>query len=302
LPSFLLLFFCSCKEGKGPGAVQPPAPEPATLEYYSGQSAITDPGQYAYLYDSLPESVAELCRVTQRLLLHPFHTERYGVELTEQRRKEVRLREVEDILHRAIELDERMLIENREPQKRVTGHCRDYAVLLCSFLRYKGIPARVRVGFATYFGTELHQSHWICEYWSQNRKKWITVDAQLDDIQSRYYKIDFDPLDVPAGKFLCAGQEYKLVSNKSDVSNHINAYDGEDFLHVIRRSLIQDLAALNKMEVEVWDVIDLMEIDEDQNSETLNLLDRIAEMTASQRDRLPELRSLYENHSELQIH
>ena len=291
-----LLFPASCKKQKNPNTPQPNYVGPATLEWYQQQSVMTDPGRYAHLYDALPESVTELCRVVQGLLLHVFHTERYGVTLTDQRKKEVRLRKVEDILQRAMELDNRPLIEPRDPGDRVISHCRDYAVLLCSFLRHKAVPSRVRAGFATYF-EELHQSHWICEYWSEDGKRWVTADAQLDAIQSKYYKIDFDPLDVPAGKFLYAGQEYELArkNRKVDTDNL------EDGFYAIRRSLIQDLAALNKVEVEVWDVTDFMGVDERRNSEAASLLRRIVELTTSPYERLPELRALYENHSELQI-
>ncbi|MBN2313444.1 MAG: transglutaminase domain-containing protein [Sedimentisphaerales bacterium] len=257
---------------------------------------MTDPGKYAHLYEGLPEDVSELCRVVQGLLLHVFHTHRYGVTLTEQRKKEVRLREVELILQRALELDEKPLIEPREPEKRVISHCRDYAVLLCSFLRYKAIPARVRAGFATYFEV-LHQSHWICEYWCEGRKKWVIVDAQLDAIQAKHYGIDFDPLDVPAGKFLYAGQEYELIQKKGDSK----AEDYQNWLYEAKRSLIQDFAALNKVEVEVWDITDFMNIEIQRNSEIALLFRHTAELTASPYDRLFELRALYENHIELQI-
>jgi len=157
------------------------------------------------------------------------------------------------------------------------------------FLRGKGIPARTIVGYATYFDPYLHQGHWLCEYWDQESSKWVKVDAQLDDIQKRYYEIDFDTLDVPADKFLYAGEEYKLVHKNSD-----------DF-NFVKRTLIQDLAALNKIEAEVWDITSFMENDERQDSETLNLLRQIAEITTSRHDCLPEIRAMYENHSELQI-
>jgi len=74
-----------------------------------------------------------------------------------------------------------------------------------------------------------------------------------------------------------------------------------DDLFAVKRSLIQDLAALNKIEVEVWDTTSFMDIDEHQNIEASNLLHQIAEITISPRDRLPELQAIYENHSELQI-
>jgi hypothetical protein len=283
-----LLLLPSCKKRNQANAPQSLEPSPATLAYYSEQSVITDPGKYAYLYDTLPETIPELCRTVQGLLLHVFHTHRYGVTLTEKRKKEVRLREVEVLLERAMELAEQPLVQPRDPENRVISHCRDYAVLLCSFLRHKKIPARARTGFATYFNPFLSQCHWICEYWCRDKKEWIQVDSQLDDIQSKHYGIDFDPLNVPAGKFLYAGTEYAMTHWKSE-----HFYD-------IKRTLIQDLAALNKMEVEVFDVTCFMDVGETQDRETTKLLNRIAKITTSSSDRLVEIRTIYENHSELQ--
>ncbi|MHC4536508.1 MAG: transglutaminase-like domain-containing protein [Planctomycetota bacterium] len=291
---FVLLFLFlvllpSCKKGKDANVTGSLNPELATLEFYKVHSVITNPGRYADLYEALPDTILQLCQVVQGLLLHEFHTSRYGVNLPEQRKKESRLREVENILRRAMELAEKPLIQPREPENRVISNCRDYAVLMCSFLRGKGIPARVRVGFATYFDPYLHQGHWICEYWDLENSKWVQVDAQLDDIQKRHYEIDFDTLDVPSGKFLYAGEEYRLVhKNSDDISFE-------------KRSLIQDLAALNKIEAELWDITSFMDNDESQNSETSDLLRRIVEITTSRRDCLHEIRTIYETHSELQI-
>lgn len=61
------------------------------------------------------------------------------------------------------------------------------------------------------------------------------------------------------------------------------------------------LAALNKIEVEVFDVTNFMDIDEIQDSETSKLFNRIAQITTSPRDCLSELRAIYENHSELHV-
>jgi excinuclease ABC subunit A len=284
----VVLIVPSCEKGKDANVEQSHSPEPETLEYYKGHSVVTNPGRYVDLYEALPESIPELCQVVQGLLMHEFHTNRYGVSLPEQRKKESRLREVEKIIQRAMELAEKPLIEPREPEHRVISNCRDYAVLMCSFLRDKEIPARVRVGYATYFDP-LHQGHWICEYWDLEKVRWVQVDAQLDDVQKRHYEIDFDTLNVPAGKFLYAGEEFRIEDKNS-----------EDF-DFVKRTLIQDLAALNKIEAELWDKASFMDIDESQNSETSNLLHRIVDITTSRRDCLPEVRTMYENHSELQI-
>ena len=75
----------------------------------------------------------------------------------------------------------------------------------------------------------------------------------------------------------------------------------ESGIDFVKRTVIQDLAALNKIEAELWDKAGIMDIDESQNSETSNLFHRIVEITTSRRGCLPEIRAMYENHSELQI-
>jgi len=40
------------------------------LEYYCQQSVITDPGEFARLYNDLPDDIAELYLVAQRLIVH----------------------------------------------------------------------------------------------------------------------------------------------------------------------------------------------------------------------------------------
>lgn len=65
--------------------------------------------------------------------------------------------------------------------------CRDYSLLLVSFLRYRGFEARMRAGFANYFESELtYEDHWLVEYYDTATKRWIKIDAQIDDIQKLF--------------------------------------------------------------------------------------------------------------------
>jgi len=86
---------------------------------------MTNPGKYSYLYDELPETVPKLCKTVQGLLLHVFHTDRYGVSLTEERKKEIHLRKVEDMLKCLIDLQGLSLIQPRDPNERLISHCRE---------------------------------------------------------------------------------------------------------------------------------------------------------------------------------
>ncbi len=102
------------------------------------------------------------------------------------------------------------MTEARPPEKKLLCNCRTFAVLLTSMLRYQNIPARTRGGFATYtWGRGKGENHWICEYWKDSSHRWVQVDAQLDAAQRQLMGIDFDPLDVPAGKFMAAGAAWQ---------------------------------------------------------------------------------------------
>lgn len=172
----LMLFQLSCQtSGKGAkmNLGNREASLDAMLEYYTVQDIMTDPGEYAYLYKDLPSDVSELCQVIQGVVIHIFWANSYGVELSEERKKEVQMRKVEDILKRIIELDDRPITFERDPNKRVVGNCRDYLVFFCSVLRHRGIPARARCGFGTYFTPGLYVDHWICEYWNTSEKRWV---------------------------------------------------------------------------------------------------------------------------------
>lgn len=270
------------------------------LRYYSSQSVMTDPGKYVQLYDDLPNDIPELCQVVQGLLIHVYHAQRYGVTLSSERKEEVDIRRVEEILERIVELDNSSLARPREPRNRVVGNCRDFTVLICSFLRHNGIPARARSGFRTYFTPGFYEDHWICEYWSQSRKRWIQVDAQLDSIQKRDFALDFDSLDLPKGKFLYAGTVYRLcMEGEIDPDKcGINDLSG---LWFVRGNLIRDLMALNKMEVLPWDETELMDEQKHPHREISALIETIIDLTTSHEDRLSEIRMIYQKHPGLRM-
>ncbi|MCP4753776.1 MAG: hypothetical protein GY866_23070 [Proteobacteria bacterium] len=75
------------------------------LDFYACQGFISDPGDYASLFDELPTDVPDLCRIVQGILIHMHWLERYGVRLTGQRKQESELRFVHKQLHAIKEKD-----------------------------------------------------------------------------------------------------------------------------------------------------------------------------------------------------
>jgi len=69
----------------------------------------------------------------------------------------------------------------------------------------------------------------------------------------------------------------------------------------LRGNVIRDLTALNKIEVEPWDVAELMDQENNPIYENSKLFNTIAELTTSTYDRLAELQAIYQKHVSLQM-
>jgi hypothetical protein len=272
-------------------------PPTAESAFYASQSVITDPGEHVVMYADLPSEVSGLCKVVQGNLIHVFHAFRHGVNLTEEQKKDAGIRRVEEMLGRIGATDSRPLRFTREPDRRLVANCRGFAVLLTSLLRHRGIPARARCGFAGYFsipGSGWYDDHWVCQYWNAKEGRWAWVDPQVDDLQRQAFHIDFDTCDMPAGKFLAAGEAWMMAqAGKIDPERcGIGELHG---LWFIRDNVARDFMALNKLELLPWDGTQFMIARQhgDMNAAEKSLLDRLAALSAAPDASFAELRDLY---------
>ena len=145
-------------------------------ELYSRHDALTDPGVLAGLYDDLPDGLSALRDIVSYLIVHVSWAARYGISPDTPMPRDTQ--PVSDRLKLIQAMFPGPLGVDRSPEKRASGGCRDDSLMLCSILRQRSIPARVRCGFATYFGVGPFEDHWICECWSAEARRWIRVDAQ----------------------------------------------------------------------------------------------------------------------------
>ncbi|MEA4884903.1 MAG: transglutaminase-like domain-containing protein [Clostridia bacterium] len=271
------------------------------LEYFAAPGLMTSTGSHAALFERLPSEIGSLCRVVQGLMLHVFWLERYGAQLPKSRLDEVQLRSVVTKLARMGELDPRPLTEARTLDKRLVGNCRDFSLMLTAMLRYQGIPARARCGFARYFLADHYEDHWVCEYWNAALLRWVLVDPQLDDLQCNVLAVEFDPLDVPRDQFLVGGQAWRLCRAGLADADKFGIFDMHG-LSFIRGDFIRDVASLNKMELLPWDCWGLAETrDEDLSAADLALLDQAAELTCGDVPEWELVRQLYESDERLRV-
>ena len=270
------------------------------LTYFSHFGKITDPDPYADLYTGLPSGIPSLVQVVQGLIVHVFWAERYGLRLTGERQAEVQLRSMERRLERTLELDPGLLTTPRPLDRKIVGNCRDFSVTLASMLQSKGIPARPRCGFGSYFLPDHYEDHWVCEYWNEARQRWILVDAQLDELQRTALGTSFDTLDVPRDQFIVGGAAWKMCRSGQANPDQFGIFDmhGMDF---VRGDFIRDVAALNKVELLPWDCWGLILADYGSlPPDDLSLLDQLADLTHTDVPEFDRVRQLYESDPRLQ--
>ncbi|GHE53018.1 transglutaminase-like domain-containing protein [Streptomyces capitiformicae] len=233
---------------------------PDVAAFYSTQSAFADPGDLAPLYADLPSDPAQLARVARDLMIHRGEGATFGYATPQDRlHNDAETRYLDDILRIVVERNDAPLSRRRAPEDRFVGVCRDFALLHCSLLRHIGVPARLRSGFATYFGNNgFHCDHVVTEYWDPARG-WLFADAQLTEpLIVDAWKIDFDPMDVPRDRFLVAGKAWQAIRAGEADPRAFGLHPpeegpmfGEWF---VAGNVRLDLAALNKVETLLWDI------------------------------------------------
>jgi hypothetical protein len=181
-------------------------------------------------------------------------------------------------------LDPASLDLERPAERRMVGFCYHFALLHCALLRATGTPARIRCGFAGYFEPQRWIDHWVTEYWADGG--WRLTDPQIG--RSDLTRDDFQDA-LTAWRHSRGGASPPAVYGNGELW-------GWDEL---RGSLINDVAALNKVEVSGWywcDRLKVKPLDEphDELDASLDVLCRLAATAESPEtlkecfDRYPE--------------
>lgn len=207
------------------------------------------------------------------------------------------------MLDRILALDDRPLSAGRPIDKRLVGRCHHFMQLMVGILRRKGIPARARCGFGSYFNPPQFEDHWVCESWNATTARWALVDVQFDDIWRTKLKIDHDILDVPRDRFLVAGDAWaQCRGGQADPAKFGIEFVNLRGLWYIAGNVVREVAALNKVEMLPWDVWGAQprpneKLDDDQ----LSFFDRVGALTQDPDNSLGELRRLFDTDERVRV-
>lgn len=267
----------------------------SVLNFYRQYSEFTDPGEYAYLYKNLPDSLPELCSLIRSQLVHPYgDLPKYRDLIPKERwNEDIKYPSVKSILEGLLSYDSSGIVPNRKPEDRLVLICRANAILLASIMKHRGIPARVRYGHATYIAPEYHISHAICEVWDENENRWILVDASMDKVDFSREEFDFS-------------NEAWLLMQKGEIDPDLYGLPGK---YMGSGSIVgkvpSDLACLLGTEYSNYQYAPMFEnafANKPLSAEHIKLLDTICElMTSLNADNLLKLQAIYNNTPDIQI-
>ncbi len=141
--------------------------------------------------------------------------------------------------------DSKGLTLERKVEDKVVLTCRHIAILMASILKAKGIPVRVRSGFAGYWPwAKASGDHWVNEYWNEKESRWVTVD-----VDGSFHDVGFDLYDIPCGKFDYSADAWLNVRrHKVKGGRFVNA-DGTKGLLAIAWELFYDFHCLMNNEI-----------------------------------------------------
>lgn len=259
----------------------------ADLSWYARHGPISDPGPATSLVQALPADVAVLRDAARQLVFHYRADGDLAANgIDPARISEIDLRYADSMFGRACEVSDRPLGAPRPPAERVVGCCRDFTLFMVAMARVQGIPARSRVGFASYFMAGWNLDHVVAQVWDSSEHRWRLIDPELDSPHTDPNDgVVVDPLDVPPDRFVVAGRAWARCR---DGAADPQTYVVDPGLAVpetrgwpqIAHNVVQDLAALNKVEMVLWDSWGLSDAGDVLSPGVTARVDEVAALTA----------------------
>jgi len=250
--------------------------------FYRQPSRTSDLGRHKGFSLGLPANPEALGAIVRGLLVHNFTVKVQGLPFPAERMSHLQTVGAEPILDNVINLDPAPLGLERPVERRMVGFCYHFALLHCALLRATGTPARIRCGFAGYFETQRWIDHWVVEYWDGGG--WLLTDPQIG--RSGLTSDEFQ-------NGLTAWNQCRDGASLPTLYGNGELWGWDE----LRGSLINDVAALNKVEVAGWYWCDRLKVEpldqpHDELDASLDILSHLA-VTAESVETIKECFDLY---------
>lgn len=227
-------------------------------DHYLEYGMFTYPGLYENYFKSLPDDVRKIGHLLRWSFVHRTTLDS-GNKFTNKDMKFGDMtkmpwyRQAEDdnlvtataIIAELFRRDPKGLTLKRKVEDKVVLTCRYLCILMASILKAKGIPTRVRSGFAGYWPwAKVSGDHWINQYWDKKENRWVTMD-----VDGSFHNTGFDMYDIPEGKFEYSADAWLNVRQGRVDEKHFWNADGANGLIVVAWELFYDFHCLMNSEV-----------------------------------------------------
>ena len=195
-----------------------------------------------------------------------------------------------------VSYDSRGLVKDRKIEDRLVLICRHNALLLASIFKHRGIPARVRYGFAQYLVPNFHTMHVICEVWNENDNRWMLVDPTAGSSMIDFSKTRFD-----------FSNDVYLKMQNNEINPNLYGNPGQyTGLMPIMLVVCADLASILGTEHTTREYPPIMDYalknDNQLTAEQIEILSDISELMKSiDAENFSKLQDIYNNNPEIQI-
>jgi hypothetical protein len=213
--------------------------------FYATHSVYSEPGPFREILMRGGEKPIDIARWINSFLQHPRSPESQKRGFASEQARDLELRLTADILAAAMA---RNLFDRNPTAAKVGAVCRDFALLAVSSFRERGVPARLRVGFADYIAPGCWEDHWLCEWRVDGR--WTRLDVEFAVVKG----LPFETTDVPREHFVTAADAWFRIRKEPKTAFRFGVsslgLSGEWF---VAGSLFRDMCALRKLELKPWD-------------------------------------------------
>lgn len=279
------------------------------LNHYKQFGTYTYPGCYKdYLKGKLPNDIEKIGFLVRKNLIHRT-TLAAGNRGTNRNLRfgDMKLvpwwRQPEDavlvtassMLAELFRRDTKGLTLIRKVENKLVLTCRYTSILVASILKSKGIPCRVRSGHAPYFNMgklgKIATDHWINQYWSNQEKRWITIDVdgslsisnkEIDPYNLQDAQFNFPArswLDIRSGNinpnyFYNAGHVFGAVTVLWALFYDFHSLMNNE-IHYMHGHRLGEVGALNnapEKELKKIDKLALLMLEPDKNFEEIKRL------------------------------
>lgn len=228
------------------------------MKYYLEYGLFTNPGLYEDYFRSLPDDPREIGKLLRNNFIHRTTLAagntwtnadmKFG-DMTKvpwyRQAEDDNLTTVTAIIAELFRRDTKGLTNERKVEDKVVLTCRYITILMASILKSKGIPARVRSGFAGYWPfSKISSDHWINQYWNKDEERWVTLD-----VDGSFHETGFDMYDIPDGKFDYSADVWLNVRSDKVKGEHFHNGDGSTGLVVVAWELFYDFHCLMNSEI-----------------------------------------------------